>query len=1652
MAHGGDSVVVSHPNVSLRVEGVDMEVWDGVGFLRFERRWNGAEWKFQERWESLSRSWRNLTGSLAADTTRPVVTGEGAYLPQTEGGPSQGCWVYVDDGMVVEAGGELSAARSQPFNGKLAEGGSEEEYGAGKEVGLDYGVLCSGMIFRGAPAFETVEGIRLGNALYRGHSGQEGVYGFDYRRGLRKEAVEGLRRRSGGEMDGLLSSGRYPLDLERKKGYRWEETKGKWGSYDVQGRQLGYGDGNGNRVWLARDMEGRLRGVVSETGEVLLHLIYEGGLLKEVRDYSQGDGLASRKVQYAYDGRNRLVKITDVRGGVTEYGYDGQNQLVRIKDAEGREEEISYGNRRVKERKAADGAVTAYKFAYDEVHQQYIVEVTGPEMEGESRKERWTYNQAGQLVRKVVNGLVEEEVQRDTGLRLERRTNSRGYASRAKRDMYGQVIEIEYADGSVIKRQYGARHLELQEETDELKIKTSYQYDDKGNLTKKTEAVGTVAERITEYERNAQGRVTRLTRKGKTESNGTTTPDANWQIGYDSRGQINQTTDPEGHVRRYVYDRAGNLREATDAKGNTTRFEVDAAGNLTKTTDPLGHVQSYAYDKVGNLTTETDAKGKARQRAYDALNRLTRLTDALGGSSRMRYNAAGLPVEAEDEDGRKQEWSYDTFLRVTKEMDGLGNSTEYRYEIPDGTKTGLLGSLSTPTETRYPTFTEAQRFDRRERLTSWRLIYPTSRGEENSLGSVTYDKRGQVISETDANGKTSTYGYDALGRMTSIKDSLGNETKAAYDTRGNLIALTDANGNTYGFEYDRNDRLVKEVLPLGQTSQYRYDGNGNLTQKTSPNGERTSYSYDANDRPVEASYTKANGVLERTTTYIWDENDNLTGWTDQDHNRNETTRASLSYDDENRKTGETITYADGHSRSYGYGYSPAGNKTKLVWADGTEISYGYSQHGELKSVSIPNEGTIQVDEYKWLTPSAVSLPGGVKESRKLDGLLYLEELKVSGPGEQTLLNLSQNYGKEQELVRRSRAETANGTSNSKTETFAYDAELRLTEAQTEGWLWNDKETFTLDGAGNRIQHNGKTWRYDGNNQLIQIGEGNCGSANTVCYDYDASGNRLKKTEQGRQIHYRYDTQNRLIEVALTVNNTEQLIARYGYDPLDRRLWKEQYGDRNGQSLLQAKRTYYLYSDEGLIAEETQDITLNADKSVIATSQPNITTQYGHEPESEFSTGILFVKTKDTNGAETIAYYHHDHLQTPIQATDKQGNIVWSATYNAFGKVRLTTPNPTQEKPTLTSNLRFPGQYEDEETGLHYNYRRYYDPETGQYITSDPIGLKGGFNLYAYVGGDPLNLTDATGEILPAAGMFARCYLTCMAIGTAAGLIQNPCDVELPWGECAKECLNPFNWVKGKKFEAAACALGRNSFTGETLVQVRPEGANPEEAKAGKTELKPISEIRIEDEVLSLAEWKEKGNEAGIDQRLSYEKVVDIFTSLKEQRLVHITLETGETLTATDGHPFKTPDGWRDAILLKKGGKLLLKGGEEDSDGEAGDPTESERTVTIADVRVEHKIIQVYNLEVASAHTFFVGDDGVLVHNARCSLKTKREWEKLHGRPWPRNPLTEKIRPGGRQDGHHIIPVARGGHPTDPRNITPLTPSQHIALHRIIGYK
>ena len=246
------------------------------------------------------------------------------------------------------------------------------------------------------------------------------------------------------------------------------------------------------------------------------------------------------------------------------------------------------------------------------------------------------------------------------------------------------------------------------------------------------------------------------------------------------------------------------------------------------------------------------------------------------------------------------------------------------------------------------------------------------------------------------------------------------------------------------------------------------------------------------------------------------------------------------------------------------------------------------------------------------------------------------------------------------------------------------------------------------------------------------------------YTYSVS-ERLLRISDGSGVANNTNTAN-------TANNEQgNEIARYAYDPFGRRIKKTVSQNPTGQG--STGTTLYFYADEGLIAE--------VDGNAGSTTLGNITTTYGWVPASA-NTGTWGTAPQwkrdhagqsgatnpqgdaSTNGVEH--YYHVDHLGTSQRLTNAQGETTWRMVSEAFGKTFVDTTLAPTTTGTTTNNLRFPGQYEDVETGTYYNFMRTYLPMVGRYGESDPIGLSGGINTFSYVEGNPLSMIDPEGLV------------------------------------------------------------------------------------------------------------------------------------------------------------------------------------------------------------------------------------------------------------------------------------------------------------------
>ena len=860
-------------------------------------------------------------------------------------------------------------------------------------------------------------------------------------------------------------------------------------------------------------------------------------------------------------------------------------------------------------------------------------------------------------------------------------TDEQGNVTRKNYDEWDNQTKVIYPDGSSVSYKYEYKYNRRIEEIDENQVITRYTYDERGNVIRKVEAAGTVYERVTAYTYDGDGNL--LTTVRLADAN---TAEALTQLVYEERGNLTSITDPEGGVTRFTdHDAMGNVLTKIDARGKLWSYEYDAAGQLKKVIDPLGHGPEFFYDEMGKKIKEIDANNNAKFYDYDDKNNLISVTDALGSSTRFEYDSDGKLLRQIDAEGKTINYEYDPDGRLVKTIDGNGNQIAMEYADTAGSGCSSCaaagGASNQPSRITYPTFAKEFVYDKRGRKNIEKDVLSAA---EVYLTDFDYDPAGNLIARTDKEDKTTAYAYDELNRVKTVTDPLNQDTAYFYDNRDNLTALTDAEGNTTWFEYDRTNRLVKETRPEGQQTAYDYDDAGNLIEKIDAKNQKTEYEYDDAGRLAQIRYFDGedHSSPAKTVSFSYDQAANLTGYDDG------TTSAVYTYDDLYRKLSETVNYG-GFVLTNSYTYYKNGLKKTHTGPDGVTFAYTYDESNQLTGINIPGAGYITYNAYQWNRPTEVILPGGSKREYTYDPLMRVKSIAAKDPAQNILLNYQYNYDKLNNI-------TAKVTEHGDY-AYGYDDLYRLKDADSPGQA---DEGFGYDAVGNRLTADGVAgdWGYNDNNELQGYAD--------VTFAYDDNGNMTQKTDAGQVTNYIYNVEDRLQEVR---DGSGSLISKYYYDPFGRRLWKEVNG----------VRAYFVYADEGLVAE--MDAAGNVVKS------------YGYRPGSTWTTDPLFMKVEGQ-----YYFYHNDHLGTPQKLTAINGAVVWSAKYSSFGEADVNLSS------TIINNLRFPGQYYDQETGFHYNRIRYYDPNIGRYLKLDPIGVSGGINIYIYVLNNPTRLIDPHG--------------------------------------------------------------------------------------------------------------------------------------------------------------------------------------------------------------------------------------------------------------------------------------------------------------------
>ncbi|ATD59989.1 MAG: RHS repeat-associated core domain-containing protein [Janthinobacterium svalbardensis] len=816
---------------------------------------------------------------------------------------------------------------------------------------------------------------------------------------------------------------------------------------------------------------------------------------------------------------------------------------------------------------------------------------------------------------------------------------------------------------------------------------------------------------------------------------------------WDSDGMLLADIDANGAAIRYAYDAAGNLTRSTDAKGHSSSVAYDAGNQPVAFIDALGNTARREYDAAGRPVSITDALGHVTRYRYDQRGQLVELIDARGGSKHFQYNRQGLLTSYTDCSGYSSEYSYDKQGRLMAARDAMGHVSSYEY---DGL--GRLTGLIAPDKTR-----EHYAYDADGNL----LLHEDGAGQQTRYR---YNGQGLPVERLDAIGQSLQYRYDSALQLTELINAKGESYRLAYHAEGWLESETGFDGKRTQYSYDQAGNLTASECGSQRTQLLR-DALGLLSVKTTADGE-VRYAYDALGRLTAVSAPQAEQrffhdalgqLTEERSAYF------LQSLPDAGRLPNAPRVPDASF---------VMTHA----------YDELGNRIQTVLPNGRRIDTLRYGSGHWHGVLWQGQTVVDVERDK----------------------LHREKQRQLGSSG---LLATRQYDPQSRLTQMTLARGADAPAPVRERRFEYDAQGNLTTIFQTGTTATGplgKLSYTYDPVGQLLaavqpgldEH----FAFDPAGNLLDKAPapGNVlNSYGDTDYSYDEQGNATGKRfhPPGREstwsdLELQYDAENRLSH-ATRIERQSRHCARYFYDAFSRRIakrveearWSKQQdiskdqpartsgtttffvwdGDTLAQELGHAETVTYLYEPDSFVPlariaspacrqASTVHLPRVAQWDLPATRHDaELQTAIAQEQaDIEANQVSAWQRTQaaadDAAAHDRITHYHCDHLGTPRELTDAQGNVVWSGRYKTWG--RLQHVEGEIEQP-----LRFQGQYEDGETGLFYNRYRYYDPDVARYVTQDPVGLLGGLNTYTYAPNptgwnDPLGLAKKCAKNTP----------------------------------------------------------------------------------------------------------------------------------------------------------------------------------------------------------------------------------------------------------------------------------------------------------------
>ena len=858
-------------------------------------------------------------------------------------------------------------------------------------------------------------------------------------------------------------------------------------------------------------------------------------------------------------------------------------------------------------------------------------------------------------------------------------------------------------------------------------------------------------------------------------------------LGYDAEHKLTNITESAGNLNAettLTYNAVDLLTSVTQPNGSALFFEYDDARRLMAIRNSVNERIDYTRNAMGGII-KTEISGAAQGLSFeisqvtDELNRVIK-TATVGGAAGFTSETT-LGYDREDNltsiiDPRQNNWqqNYDGLNRLVKEIDPLGAETDYGLEANYDER----NPLASVTDARNVT-TNYVRNGFGEVIREVSLEAGTTHYTRDTRGLVTqmtdgrgiitnytYDAAGRLLSETYPSESTSdiTYTYDegpnGIGELTTVGESFGT-TNYAYNSLGHMTGMTrNINGQSYttSYTYDLAGEVITETYPSGRTirmsrdaaariigieaqnpngtsgeteftpllSNITYAAFGPMTGADFADGHSLTINYDTAYRAKSLRRTSVNGSL-MDISFDHDASGNILAMND---NVRPERSQSFTYDPVSR-----LTSANGGYGSLGYDYNLVGDRTARNYT--------------------PIDGSLQAQIYNYDASTA----------RLTDITQAGLNLRVFG------------YDDGGNMI------TDTRTDDVITSRFEYgmNARGRLSTVSEEGAL---KASYTYDMSEQRIIKSvtGEAaihYHYDGEGRLISETDAATGEtirdyvwlgltpiASFAANDNAPAPDLASDPEPTPSSDC--DEEGIAAQQALLEQNQAALVLWQDYltvlgDVRDIRLEQIAQVETALETATGFRRFWLIWLErilENLVAQIEAAIAFSQDtitqiESVIATQEADIAAQQAicdapvDDGEDE--------GPDDGASSFSVTFLHSDHLGRPQFGTNGDGEIVWDGGITTpFGVSMASLGAQTQA-------LMFPGQYEDAETTgagvtLSHNWHRTYDPTIGRYLQSDPIGLAGGLNRYAYVGGNPVMLVDPTGRI----------FFVPVLIGIAAG--------------------------------------------------------------------------------------------------------------------------------------------------------------------------------------------------------------------------------------------------------------------------------------------